>query len=458
MSTKKVLAFSLPLIVANVIVALNGFAAMWVLSWLGYDGAAAGALVYNTFGVMASIVFSISIPVSVFVAHAFGAKNYLDISRIVQAGSLVVIALGSIVAFGVWDLKPAYAFFHQPADAAAIAAGFFKGYAFALIPFGLRLVFSGVFNGTSKPHIATLFSLIGLLLTAPLSYCFGLGKLGMPALGAFGVGLGAAVGSLITLGITFFYLKYSRNYRQLKLFNFKKQGLGKWIKDVLAMGIPVSAQRVGEVTAMFAITVLIGHLGKMQLASYQVALQFSFVVLMVGFGFTQASSILVGQSLGQGKPNNATKDALASIKIAFFIALTCSAVFVFFPHQLIHVFISDRIPHVKEITMLATALLAIVAISQVFDTVRNVATGALRGYRDTKYPMYLGFMSCWAIGVPLAYLLLHTAHLGAKGAVIGFTVGVTLGAVLTCLRLLKKQRESLSHRASTRNSGCVDST
>lgn len=444
MFTKKILKFSLPMIVANLIMAMGGFVAMWILSMLGNGGVAAGALVYNTFGVMASLVFSFSVPVSIFSARAYGAKKPEKIASILQAGCWVVVGLGIIVALALTQLGHVYSFFHQPPAAAAIAAAYFKGYAFALIPFGLQLTFAQVLNGISKPKTATALSFITLLLAAPLGYLFAKGGLGVPAMGAFGVGLGASIGNLIMVFATIIYLKYSRHFCEMKLFQLKQSNMLGIIKQTLQMGLPISTQRVGEVSAMFVVTILIGHIGQTALASYQVALQFSFVVLMVGFGFTQASGILVGQSIGQGRPKDAIKEGFGTIKIAFLITLVCSAVFVLFPHELVHVFIHGHRPHLREATQLATALLAIVAVSQLFDIVRNVATGALRGYKDTTIPMYVGILACWVTGVPLAYVFSHVGHLGAKGTLIGFGLGLILGAVLMVMRLIYLQRQSLN--------------
>lgn len=443
MFTKKIMLFALPMIVANIIMATTAFAVMWLLSLLGQGGVAAGALTYNTFSVMAALVFSFSVPISIFVARAYGAKKIKSIPAIVQGGALITIALGLVVAIGVSHMQAIYTFFHQPPQAAAISAAYFKGYAFCLIPFGLRYVLLQVMNGTSHPKMATFFSLVGLLCSLPFSYTLALGKFGMPHLGAYGVGLGQAVGNLISLAIVATYLNHSKHYRDLQLFSFKGRAALTWVRNIFSLGIPVSAQRVGEVSSLFAITVIIGHFGQMQLASYQVALQFSFLVIMIGFGFTQASGILVGQSLGAGKTLCATTQGNTSIWLAFLITLAFSAIFVLFPHLLIHVFIHGHTVYAEKVSHLAVIMLAITAISQLFDTVRNVATGALRGYKDTRYPMYLGLLACWVIAVPVGYLLAEVFHLGAKGAVMGFALGVTVGAILIVIRLRKMQK--LSH-------------
>jgi Na+-driven multidrug efflux pump len=59
--------------------------------------------------------------------------------------------------------------------------------------------------------------------------------------------------------------------------------------------------------------------------------------------------------------------------------------------------------------------------------------------------MVLSLISCWVIGVPLAYWFSHALHWGAVGAAAAFTIGVTIGAGLVMHRLNQLQKTSFSH-------------
>ncbi len=440
MFVQKILKFAIPILFANLILAINGFGLMWILSRLGDEGVAAGALVYNTFGVMGSLVFAFSIPVSIFTARAFGGQKYGEIAAIWQAGAMVVATLGFIVAFGIAHLAPLYALFNQPAEASFLAAQFFQGYAYALIPFGLQLVLSQLMSGMSRPTTSTCFSFLGAIFTLPLGYWLALGGWGVHPMGPFGIGIGAAIGYTVVLGINLSYLVFSKHFRSFQLFTCKEKTPFQWFGQVFSMGIPISSQRVGEVTALFAITMIIGHLGQLQLTSYQIAMQFSFIVIMIGFGFAQTAGILVGQSLGAGKTEQAARQAIGCAKIAFSFALFFSLIFILFPETLIHVFVGSKTTDFKAIAQLATTLLAIGAVSQLADTLRNVTTGALRGYKDTNYPMMISLLACWGIAVPLAYFFSQHLQFGAEGAMWGFGIGISVGAFLALKRLHTKTK------------------
>ena len=209
------------------------------------------------------------------------------------------------------------------------------------------------------------------------------------------------------------------------------------------MGVPICTQRFGEISALSVITLLIGTIGIIELASFQVALQFSFIAIMVAFGFTQAAGILSGQAIGAGDPIKARQQTFCSLGLSTVTTLCFSLFFVLFPHTLIDSFVHAEHGQGMHIKNLAATMLGIIAIAQLFDGARNVFTGALRGYKDTRIPMYLTLFSFWGIGIPSAYLILKLTHWGAPGLVVGFSLGMIVGLILITLRFMKKQRQCI---------------
>jgi MATE family multidrug resistance protein len=70
----------------------------------------------------------------------------------------------------------------------------------------------------------------------------------------------------------------------------------------------------------------------------------------------------------------------------------------------------------------------------IFDGVRNTFIGATRGLFDTKYPMYMGLLAIWLLGVPLSYLLGFIFHLGVVGIMLGTLFGITVGSLIMLYR------------------------
>ena len=85
--------------------------------------------------------------------------------------------------------------------------------------------------------------------------------------------------------------------------------------------------------------------------------------------------------------------------------------------------------------MLATTLLGIAGFFQVFDGIQVSTAGALRGLKDTRAPMLIGFFSYWAVGLGTGYVLAFRVELAAVGLWWGLVVGLLFASLLLLARL-----------------------
>ena len=119
------------------------------------------------------------------------------------------------------------------------------------------------------------------------------------------------------------------------------------------------------------------------------------------------------------------------------IMALCSVLMASFPRILISFYTQD--PGLVEKTM---ELLLLATFFQISDGLQVCATGALRGIKDTKVPMWCNAFAFWGFGLPLGAYLGLAAGLGARGFWIGLLAGLTLAAVLHNLRFYLLTRET----------------
>jgi len=62
------------------------------------------------------------------------------------------------------------------------------------------------------------------------------------------------------------------------------------------------------------------------------------------------------------------------------------------------------------------------------------AAGALRGYKDTRVPMFINTFSYWVLGFTLAYLAAITYRAPPTYIWAGFVLGLSVAAVLLTIR------------------------
>jgi MATE family multidrug resistance protein len=102
---------------------------------------------------------------------------------------------------------------------------------------------------------------------------------------------------------------------------------------------------------------------------------------------------------------------------------------------------------------LSITLLLFVVFFLFFDATQSVCVGALRGYKDTKVPMWLAIFSYWGIGLPIQFLF-GFGYIGEPMGVYGFWLGLAGGvgtaAILLGARLwyVSGNLELIQHLAS----------
>jgi MATE family multidrug resistance protein len=86
------------------------------------------------------------------------------------------------------------------------------------------------------------------------------------------------------------------------------------------------------------------------------------------------------------------------------------------------------------VVAIASQLLLIAAIFQLFDGTQVVGLGTLRGMGDVNIPTFITFIAYWIIGLPSCYLLGIYFNIGIQGIWYGLTLGLLSSSVLLYLR------------------------
>ena len=123
------------------------------------------------------------------------------------------------------------------------------------------------------------------------------------------------------------------------------------------------------------------------------------------------------------------------------MAMSALAMLVF-SEQIIALYTSE-----PSVRVIAISLIALAAIFQVADGVQVGAIGALRGYKDTKVPMLLNFVSFWAIGLVWAWQSGIVRGNGPTGIWLGMVVALFAAAVLNVARFQWVSRRRLAPEA-----------
>ncbi|MGI9200217.1 MAG: MATE family efflux transporter [Woeseiaceae bacterium] len=429
-----------PLIVNNLAIAGIHFADAVMAGRIGAETLAAVAIGGSIWFFGFTICLGILMAISPIAARHFGAGNSELIGRYTRQGIYfgLIIAAIIIIAF--------HLLVGDALDAIGIDPGFrgmTESYVLAIVwgaPgifvfLALRFTTEGI--GETKPIMYA--SVASLFINVFLNWVLMFGNLGAPALGAVGCGIASAItmwSIMIGLGI---YMYRAKKYAPLKIFARVGKFRPESVKEILVLGVPIAVTITAEAGLFNAVSVLMGTRGAAIAAAHQVAINFAMTTFMIPLALSAAITIRVGHALGAGNPSAARfSGAIGLITCALF--MTCSAAFMLmFRDTVVLIYTND-----PAVTSIAVSLLLAAAIFQIGDGVQIGAAGALRGYKDTRFPMVINVFAYWVLAFPLAYMAAVTYKAPPVYTWGAFIVGLWVAAVLLTWRFIRLSKAELA--------------
>lgn len=431
----KTLSISTPLVSAQLVYASSGFLGTAMVAHLGQDALAASVLVSMIWMSLSVMFFGILNAVSVLVSHQYGAKNYPVISNIMGQSFLVGVVIALMINTVMFTIPYFISFSGQPKHVLDLARTYTYSLMWQIPALILLVIIEQFLAGVNRAKLVLRISLMVVPIEIPLIYILVFGKLGMPACGIAGIGYAFAITYTLTLITLILYLTKSRQYKQFGIFSRIYAWNWHYIREIISIGIPMGFMYLIEVCAFAVVTFWIGRFGTTMLAGHQIVFQFfSFAITLV-FAMSQAVTVRVGHSVGEEDRTAVQYASYAGMLINFFVVIFISSAFYFAPGLLLSLDMDVHAQKNIELFNDASSLLSIAAVLLIFDNFRIIGFGALRGLKDTRFPMYASMIAFWVIGLTAGYLFGFLYHFGANGVWWGMTLGIAVGALIVLTRL-----------------------
>jgi MATE family multidrug resistance protein len=315
------------------------------------------------------------------------------------------------------------------------AIGFLDGISWGAPAMALYLVCRYLSDGVAWTIPTMVFGIAGLFLLAPLGYALMFGALGLPALGAAGLGYATSIVLWLQLFGFATYLATAPRFADLRLFSHFEPPRWTAIRDLLRVGLPMGVSVFMEGSLFVATLLVIGSMGAVPVAAHQIAVNVASFCFMVPLGLAMATTVRVGHAVGARDPSAVRWSAGAGYAIAFFSQTGSALLMLFGGAAIAHLYTSDA-----AIASLATTLLVYAAAFQYPDGIQALSAGALRGLKDTRAPMAITIFAYWGLGMPLgAWMGIGLGH-GAQGMWCGLILGLAVAALLLASRFYRLTR------------------
>ena len=379
------------------------------------------------------------IATTALVSHAFGGGRHELIVRLVRQSAWMALAL-AIGAIALCRAAPFYLSWFQLAPAVQeVAQGYLRGISWGAPAIALYQVLRCYCEAQTDTRSVMVLTLIALAINIPANYLLIHGGLGIPALGGAGCGYATALVMWISLGLMIGYIHCSKRYRHHDLFGRLEAPERTQLNELFRLGLPIGLAIFFEAGLFCAATLALAPFGAVPIAAHQIALSITSLTFMIPLSIAMATTVRVGNLLGQTQPAEARFSSFCAICLGLGFAVVTASIIIFLRGTIASWYSPDVL-----VQHMAGQILLIAAFFQFSDAIQVTCSGALRAYKDTRVIMLITLFAYWFIGFPVGLWLGHTGPVatlqGATGLWVGLAIGLTTAALLLLHRLNRRSR------------------
>ncbi len=428
--SRQTLRLALPLMIGQLSQMLLGVVDTVMVGHLGVKDLAALTFANSLFHV--PFVFGIGLltGISVMTSNSRGAGDPARARGSCRHGLYLSLALGVLIAVVAWGISYRLDVFGQPGEVAVRTTGFFRIIMVSVIPALASIALKNHADALNRPWPPFWIFLGGVGLNVVLNWVMIYGKWGCPAMGFVGAAWATLIARVAILVAMIVWLLNARGLRDWVPYRWCRAPNFNDVRQLLAVGFPASIQMLCEVAAFSLAGLIMGRFGAEAMAAHQIAITLAATAFMLPLGLSMALTVRIGEAHGAGETSRLRVIAISGWLLGATYSLLGAAVFLIFGKFLASLFISE--PGVIE---LAGALLVIVGVFQLFDSLQVVSSAMLRGLRDAKVPALMGFAAYWLVGLPVSAGLAFGYQMGAVGVWWGLAAGLFSACVTLVPRL-----------------------
>ncbi|MFC6964011.1 MATE family efflux transporter [Halocatena marina] len=267
----------------------------------------------------------------------------------------------------------------------------------------------------------------------PLFAWFGLSSLqawlfAVTGFAGFGVE-GAAVATVLSRGLAaavgLWLLFSGRTGLHLTMSDLRLHLKSIW--RLLRIGIPASIDQSTQAVSVTVMTALAALAGANAVAAYGIGNRFTTLVWFPTIAMGMAVETMVGQNLGNSRPDRARRTVYVAIALFATIFIGISAATVWFAQPIVNLFITGQ--EADAVVRHGVDYLRIIAPTWAIMAAFHIMNGAFYGAGSTELSMALGVGTLWGMRATIAIGLVVVVGFGATGVWYGIALSNVIAAI-----------------------------
>jgi MATE family multidrug resistance protein len=420
-SLKYMLKLSAPMVISTISFTVMQFVDRFMVSRLGTNELAAVLPAGFVSFIPGAFAIGVGTAVTTFVSQCLGRGERRDCSNYCWQAIYVGLVYFVFVIAVFWPTAP---FIFRMMGHEQAVAELEVIYLRIMLYSEFLAVFvwasSQFFIGIHRPIITMWAALCAQVVNVAANYVLIFGKFGFPALGiagaAWGTFIGIAIGAVIRMAV---FLGGDVN-SEFKSRQVARLDFGR-ILDLLKVGVPAGFELMLNVALWGTVLFwLVGGFGKEAMAATSAVLACTNVSVMPIVGLKIALSAAAGKVIGEGRKDAAVKQTQVCLRLSLVYVGLIGVCFFVFRDAIMTFWSSD-----DKVIETGAEILILAVVYQIFQVVRTVYSGSLRGAGDTLWPAAASALAAVVIlGLGGKFVVEFLPFLGVFGPWVAATVSI----------------------------------
>lgn len=421
-----------PTVVESALISLISSFDSMMVGVIGPQAIAAVGITVQPRFLFLALIMALNVGVTAVVARRTGegdhegAERCLRLAVALSAGISLLLIVGSFVL-----ARPLLTLAGAQPDMLGDAVAYFQIVSASLFFTSVSLTINAAQRGVGNTRISMVTNITANVVNLILNYLLIGGNLGFPRLGVAGAAIATSVGFVVGFMLSLRSVTGGRSHLRLsyrKGISFDKKTLvGIW-----KVGSGSLAEQIFLRIGFFIYAAIVAGLGTLAFAAHQITMNILNLSFAVGDGFGTATTAMVGQALGQKRPDLAIIHTRVIQRMAFGSSILFSILFFFGGPSLARLFTNDEV-----VVATASTLILITAVVTFFQTSALVLCGCLRGAGDSLYIAFMSVISVTLVRPTLTYIICYQMGWGLIGAWIALLLDQFMRFAFTFVRFLK---------------------
>lgn len=433
------LSLGLPIVIGQIGVIVLGFADTLMIGHHSTTELAAASFVNNMFNL--AIIFStgFSYGLTPIVGSLFGQGRHPEAGEALRNSLAANTLMALLVCLVMGTLYLNLDRMGQPEELLPYIRPYFL-VLLASLPFVLWFNgFKQFTDGITDTKVSMWILLSGNVLNIAGNYLLIYGRLGLPEMGITGAGVATLVSRILMVAAYLALFFFTRRYTVYRRGFLTGRINRRDFIQLNRLGWPIAGQ-MGMETASFSFSaIMIGWLGSLQLASYQIMMSVSQVCFMMYYGMGAAVAVRISNFHGQNDLENVRRTARHGFHIMLaLLVLTGIPIFLLRHH------IGSWFTDSEAVSLMVAQTILPFLLYQFGDALQINFANALRGIADVRPMLLYAFIAYFVISLPAGYLFGFVLDGGIVGIWLAFPFGLTSAGIMYWIRFRKKTRDRAS--------------